>query len=132
MTILLNQKVTKKQIISELAETFIQHAKRRFSTTYLDYYIQGSTYVNFTDMIDIQLFESSDKKEISMIVDDTKSSRNTQKMVRRSWPIRINLLQTEDKHGYETHFSSIPIFGNSNIPSALTWSLFAIISSCKE
>ena len=100
MTILLNKKVAEDQIISELAETFIQNAKRRFSTTCLDNYIQGSTCVNFTDIIDIQLFESSDKKEISMIVDDPESSRNTQKIVRRSWPIRINIIQTEDKHVY--------------------------------
>ena len=53
-------------------------------------------------------------------------------MFRRSWPILINLLQTEGKNGFGTQFHPIPQFKNIDKPSALTWTLFGLISSCSE
>ena len=55
--------------------------------------------------------------------------------VRRSWPFLINLLQTEDKTGFGTQFRAIPRFSrviDDSKESALTWTLFAILSSIKE
>ena len=59
MTMLLKQKVDKKQISPLLADTFVQNAKNRYCKNDLIKYSQGSTYVSFNDMIKIQLYKSS-------------------------------------------------------------------------
>ena len=52
--------------------------------------------------------------------------------VKRQWPIINNKLQIEDYKGYGSRFRSIPQFQTTDTPSLLTWSLFDILSSCKE
>ena len=55
----------------------IQNAKRRFSISDLRKHAQGSTYVSFSDMIDIQLFESQDIQTIEMINDKPHTRTRT-------------------------------------------------------
>ena len=82
-------------------------------------------------MIRIHLFESSSTQQIC-VVDDRPNRRVKEINVRRSCPIFINILQTEDKYGYGTQFRAIPKFNTGDKPSSLTWTLFAILSSCPE
>ena len=128
--LLLNQKVANKQISSELAHSFIRNAKKRFHIEELRQFAQGSTYVSFIDMITIHLFESSDKQEVK-VLKDTPNRQVEHISVKRSWPILINILQTEDNMGYGSQFRSIPSFNILHIPSLVTWTLFSLISSCK-
>ena len=142
MTLLIEQKTINKQISQDLAKSLIQNAKRRFSMSDFQNHAQGSTYVSFSDMIDIQLFESQDIQTIEMINDKprtrTRNSRRNNRFdfeiihAKRSWQRSINLLKTEDKFGYGTQFNTIPIFLKHDISSAFTWSLFSSISSCQE
>ena len=133
MNLLLDQKVANKQISSELAASFIQNAKERYSLSYLRQFTQGATYVKFNDMIDIHSIDSSSEKQQIKIINDKPNGRNpTELDVKRSWQCRINLLQTEDCNGYGTQFNSIPTFIRTSNQSLLTWILFAIFSSCKE
>ena len=84
MTLLSNQKVKNKQISSELADSFIQNAKRRYSLSHLQKCAQGATYVNFKDMIDIQLLESSSDEQQITIINDKPCRRVIELDARRS------------------------------------------------
>ena len=132
INLLLSKKVANKQISAEHARNFVRDARHRFSEQALRQYTQGATFVKFSDMIAIQLFESSDQQNIEVMNDcPTRLSREQKKLwVRRSWPIRINLLQTEDCKGFGTQFRPIPSFNTGQKPSALTWTVFAVLSSC--
>ena len=131
INMLLHQKVSAKQITPELCESYIENAKRRYNLSQLRKYTQGSTYVSFRDMIDLYLYETSDKKDIR-IIDDDPDTRSQEVFVRRTWQPIINMLQTEDEYGYGTHFRPVPQFNTNNVPSAFTWVLFSLISSSKE
>lgn len=132
MTMLLKQKKTSKQISTELADSFIQNAKKRFTKDHLYNCAQGATYVSFSDMIKIQLHESSNEQEIIVIKDDPQLEDNVRIPVKRTWQRIINILQTEDRTGYGTQFRSIPQFVNYKNSSCFTWVVFAIMTSCKE
>ena len=105
--------------------------KERYNINKLRECSQGSTYVKFEDMIRIHLFESSSSQQIR-IIDDRSTRRIKEVTVNRSWPILINILQTEDKHNYGTQFRSIPKFITHNSPSMVTLILFALLSSSAE
>ena len=81
-------------------------------------------------MISVHLQDYSDKKEIS-VNQDNPDQRNKQFMMTRPWQRNINMLQTEDVTGYGTQFRSVPGFNNRGIHVSLTWSLIAVMSSCK-
>ena len=57
---------------------------------------------------------------------------NRELHTKRSRPILINMLQTEYIYGYSNQFCPIPKFNTDDIPSALAWNLFEIMSSCKD
>ena len=88
-------------------------------------------------MILINLFETSESKQSITVINDVSTNRRRQQYelsVKRSWPFQINLLQTEDKTGFGTQLQAIPQFArviNNDKQSALTWTLFAILSSIK-
>ena len=82
---------------------------------------QGSTYVAFEDIVRIQLFESSQDKEINVLFERDDNEPPLEQSVRRSWPILINLLQTEDINGYGSQFRPIPQFKTHKTASLLTW-----------
>ena len=105
--LLLNQKVTNKQISPKLAESLIAQAKQRYSHNYLRKHTQGATYVTFSDIICIHLHESSEEQKI-LVINDVLNHQNWETLVKRSWPILINVLQTEDCQSFGTHFSPIP------------------------
>ena len=128
---LLHQKVSTKQISPELAESFLTNAKKRFTLSKIKEYCYGSTYVSFDDMIEIHLHESSDDQEIEVKIDDP-DSRHYQFQMRRPWQRIINVLQIEDSIGYGMQFQAIPPISINGINVCVTWSLFAIISSCKQ
>ena len=133
---LLRRKVANREITSEMADAFVNDAKECFTIEDLRKNTQGATYVKFEDMIRIQLFKSSSRQQIC-VVDDRPRQRQQQRQqkdvwVNRSWPILINLLQTEDEHGYGTQFCPIPPFKTADQPSAFAWTMFAMISSCVE
>ena len=93
---------------------------------------QGATYVNFDDMVGIHLFESTDHQTIR-VVDNrpTRGDRRSRDVwIQRSWSMHINLLQTEDCRGFGTQFYPVPSFNANRLPTALTWTLFGILSSC--
>ena len=121
-----------KQISIELANSFIMNAQNRYTIDYLCNYTQGLTYITFEDIINIQLFESNDNNEIEVVKDNPGTSIFIQVPVRRSWQRVINILQTEDLHGYGTQFLPVPQFENYEESSCLTWTMFAILNSCKE
>ena len=129
------KKIEEKKITVELAEMYINNATERYKKSDLQEHSQGSTYVRFEDMIRIHLFESSSSQQIC-IVDDRPNCRNKEVQVRRSWPITINILHTEDKHRYGSQFRSIPKFQTGDNASMLTWILFSILfsilSSCSD
>ena len=129
--VLINQKINKKRISTELAESYINYAKKKYNIADLRMHTQGSTYVKFDDIVRIHLFESSSTQQVCFI-DDRPNRRIKEVTVRRSWPIAINILQTEDKDNYGTQFRAIPKFNTGDKPSLLTWILFAILSSCPE
>jgi hypothetical protein len=130
---LLHNKIKNGEISPELANSFICNAKTRFTKDHLRRRCQGSTYVGFEDNIRIQLFESSQDKEINVLIERDGNRMPLVQSVRRSWPILINLLQTEDINGYGSQFCPIPMFKTKIVkPSLLTWSFFSILSSCKE
>ena len=83
-------------------------------------------------MIKIQLHESSNKQEIQITKDNPEANDILTIPLKRSWQRIINLLQTEDIHGYGTQFRPIPQFANYNDSSCFTWVLFSILNSCKE
>ena len=62
MTMLLKQKVDKIQISPLLVNSFVKNTKNRYYKNDLIKYTQGSTYVSFTGMVKIQLYESSAEK----------------------------------------------------------------------
>ena len=82
-------------------------------------------------MILIHLFESSDKQDI-LLMNDNQNGGNRELHTKISRPILINTLQTKDIYGYSNQFCPIPKFNTDDIPSDLTWYLFAIMSSCKD
>ena len=129
--LLLNKKVKNKEISCELMENMILDAKDRFNDNILHGYAQGSTYVKFQDMVRIHLFESSPNQNIHIIDDrprnERRSRQDTNIYAKRMWSICINILQKEDETGYGMQFRSIPKF---TVSTAMTWTLFAIISSC--
>ena len=88
--------------------------------------------LHFNDMIAIHLFETSCNQKITVV--DDRLTRNTRQLkqlsVKRTWSTRINLLQTEDCSGYGTQFRPTPKFAINHTPTALTWALFGILSSC--
>ena len=106
--------------------------KKRYSKSDLYSCAQGATYVSFSDMIKIQLHESSNEQEIEVIKDNPQVEVIVKIPVKRSWQRLINLLQTEDKDGYGTQFRSIPQFINYKDTSCFTWVVFSIMSSYKE
>jgi predicted GIY-YIG superfamily endonuclease len=136
LSILLNQKASKGQISHELAHSYVNHAKEQYNIEELRRRAHGATYVEFGDMIRIHLFESSDEQQIRVINDKpTSRNRSNQPVLewaKRSWSPYINILQTEDEHRYGTQFRSMPMFNTSDVPSALTWTLFAILSSSSD
>ena len=132
MALLLNKKVKSKQISSELADSFIQNAKRRYSLSHLQKYAQGATYVNFKDMIDIQLLESNSNEQQITMINDEPGRGVVELDARRFWQYSINLLQTQDYNGFGTQFMPIPMFKTNDNPSAPTWILFSLISGSKE
>ena len=117
---------------SETVHSFTQHAAHRFSDSDLRKHAQGATYVKFNDMVAIHLFETSCNQNITVV--DDRLTRNTRQLkqlfVKRTWSTRINLLQTEDCSGYGTQFRPTPKFAINHTPTALTWALFGILSSC--
>ena len=129
---LLHNKIKNSEISPELANSFLHNAKARYTKDHLRRRCQGSTYVGFEDIVRIQLFESSQNKEINVLIERDDDRPSPERSVRRSWSIIINLLQTEDSNGYGSQFRPIPKFKTNSKPSLLTWSLFAILSSCKE
>ena len=84
------------------------NAQNCYTIDYLRNYTQGSTYITFEDMINIQLFESNDNNEIEVVKDNPGTSIFVQVPVRRSWQRVINILQTEDRLGYVTQFLRAP------------------------
>ena len=132
MTLLLEQKKHSKQISPELADQFIQNAKNRYTKNELYNHAQGATYVSFSDMIKIQLHESSNEQEIQITKDNPEANDILTIPLKRSWQRIINLLQTEDIHGYGTQFRPIPQFVSYKYSSCFTWVLFSILNSCKE
>lgn len=134
MAVLLDRKVANQEITSEMADAFVENARTRFTIEDLRELAQGATYVPFDVMIRIQLFESSSTQQICVIDDRPRQRPRCQKdlWVKRSWPILINVLQTEDRNGYGTQFRPIPPFETIDMPSALAWTMFAILSSCAE
>ena len=54
--LLLQPKVTSKQISPKLENSFIENAKKRYFIEQLKIYTKGSTYVSFNDIILINLF----------------------------------------------------------------------------
>ena len=134
MSILLSKKVSNGEISQHLVDSYINSARSRFTPSQLRQYTQGSTFVRFDDMVRIHLHESSSTSQTIQVLNDRSNRGSRQPAIistRRSWPISINLLQTEDANGYGTQFRAIPQFSlPTQVPSASTWSLFAILSSC--
>lgn len=87
---LLNQKAANKEINCELADTFVNNAKKRFTINNLRQHTQGATYIRFKDMIRIHLFESSSSRQIK-IIKDYPNQREKEVLVMQSWPIIINI-----------------------------------------
>lgn len=134
ISILLSKKVSDGEISQHLVDSYINSARSRFTPSQLRQYTQGSTFVRFDDMVRIHLHESSSTSQTIQVLNDRPNRGSRQPAIistRRSWPIGINLLQTEDASGYGTQFRAIPQFSlPTQVPSASTWSLFAILSSC--
>ena len=78
----------------------------------------------------IQLFESSQNKKIPVLIENV-NRQSHDILVKRSWPIINNILQTEYDKGYGSQFRSISPFQTTDTPSLFTWSLIAILSSYK-
>lgn len=128
ISLLLSQKVRKGQLSTIFAEEMVETAKKRFTLDHLRKCAQGSTYVRFEDMIAIQLYESSENQQICIV-----DSNQREMFMKRSWPITINVLKTEDQSGFGTQFDSIPPFTRatgSTVP--LTWCMFSILSGCAD
>ena len=83
MTMLLKQKVDKKQISPLLADNFVKNAKNQYYKNNFTKYTQGSTYLSLTEMIKIQLYESSDEKEMKVIKDNSECEINIHIDVKR-------------------------------------------------
>lgn len=132
INILLDQKVANREITPGLAEAFRRNAQSRYTINGLRDHTQGATYVSFEDMVETHLHETAQSQHVRAI-NDRPSARNRNQTlhVSRSWSTRINMLQTEDRNGFGSQFRPIPGF-NTSKPSALSWVLFAIMSSCKE
>lgn len=87
-------------------------------------------------MFNIHLFESSGNNGIHIVEDMCHEGREitlpVEVKAKRSWPILINLLQTEDESGYGSQFYPIPKFMAQDESPVLTWCLFSLFASCKE
>ena len=88
--LLLQPKVTSKQISPKLENSFIENAKKRYFIEQLKIYTKGSTYVSFNDLILINLIESYDKQDI-VIMNDIPNGGNRELHIKQSWPILINI-----------------------------------------
>ena len=92
----------------------------------LDKYNQGATYVEFIDNIKLQLSVS----EEDPLVDCVWPSRSVSR-IRRCWPRRINIIQTEDNTGFGTQFRPFPNFTTQD-DSMMTWCLCAMLTTVKD
>ena len=87
---LLDRKVKNNEISKELAEAYIFNTKQRYTTNEIEQCGQGATYVDFEDIVRIQLFESSQERLIKVII--AQENRQDYKLnIRRSWPILVNI-----------------------------------------
>jgi hypothetical protein len=99
INMLLQRTVENGVLSQEHANNMVRKARIRFGDEEeLRHNTEGATYIGFSDMVRIQLFESSDKKTITLIDDrECRGNRQPQLLkVRRSWSITINILHTED------------------------------------
>ena len=67
ISILLNRKVANSEISPESEDYFLQNTDNTYKIKSLRQCNQGATFLIFEDMIRIQIFESSDTKEIDVI-----------------------------------------------------------------
>ena len=133
INLLLSRKVERGEISVEMQHSFARDAAHRFNEDKLRKCAQGATCVSFPDMVAIHLFESSPEQTINVV--DDRPRRNTRQhedlWVNHLWSTRINILLTEDSTGYGTQFCSVPPFKRLHgVPTALTWTMFGILSSC--
>ena len=68
---LLNKKVREGEVSKELASNYFRSANHRFTENKLRKFTQGSTYVKFSDMIAIHLFESSPNQNIHVVDEES-------------------------------------------------------------
>ena len=125
---LLSKKVEAHQATALLAESLRELSEYKYPPGSLTRYIDGSTFIGFEDNILTQLSVSEGDTFINCI--DVRGERVR---CRRSWPRRINLIQTEDSNHYGTQFRAIPSLSNhKRVPSMMSWALVAMVSTVKE
>ena len=130
---LLSRKVETGQVTKELADSMLK-SLREIPHGSLDKYRQGATFMPYSDMVDVHLAQTHEDYDRDLITIETLElgylGKNIQ--ARRSWQRIINVLHTEDCHGFGTQFRAIPKLATTNKASMMTWTLCSIISSVKD